>query len=218
MRIKGAIFDADGTLLDSMPIWLDVSSRWLLAQGIRPEPQLGDKLFSMTMAEGVAYLRKVYGLSQDEKKIVEEINAVVEKFYLTEVALKPGVLELLDWLRGQKIPMAVATATDEPLIAGALAHVGIDSFFGKIFTCGGVGVGKDHPLIYQKAAESIGTKPEETLVFEDALHGLLTAKRAGFYTVGIYDEVSSRQQESLEMHADLYGKDFNEILKKLQKL
>ena len=216
MRIKGAIFDVDGTLLDSMPIWMEIGARYVRSLGKEPEENLGEILFPMTMKQGAAYVKETYGLDQSIPQIIEDINAIVEKYYLQEALLKPGAIEILTWLQEKNIPMTVATSTELPLIEGAFARLHLRSFFQEIFTCTQVGAGKDKPLIYQEAARFMGTDPGETWVFEDALHGLLTAKKAGFFTVGLYDAASEKQQEDLAKNADLYGENLLEILDKLK--
>lgn len=216
MIIKGAIFDADGTLLDSMQIWMEAGSRWLKSKGIEPEPGLGDKLFAMTMTEAADYLKKNYGISMEIPEIVAELNHLVQDAYLNEIPLKDGVEEMLEWLWRNGIDITIATATDWELIEGALKHLGMRHYFHGIFTCSQIGVGKDKPDIYLKAAECMGTVPKETWVFEDALHGLLTAKRAGFRTVGVYDAASEDWQEQLKEQADIYGKDMFEVLEQFR--
>ena len=215
--MKGAIFDVDGTLLDSMPIWTDVGARYLRSLGLVPEDGLGDKLFALTMAEGADYLNRTYGLQREIPRIVAEINAIVEEFYFREAPLKPGAMELLNQMRTAGMKLSVATSTDLHLIEGAFRRLGIREYFSEIFTCSQVGAGKDKPLIYEMAAQAMGTAPVETCVLEDALHALETAKRAGFFTIGIYDEVSAARQEALRKEADLYGKSLNEILEKLKE-
>ena len=113
--------------------------------------------------------------------------------------------------------IAVATSSDYPLIEAAFKRLGIFEYFTEILTCSQVGVGKEKPLIYEKAALAMDTAPENTCVVEDALHALLTAKKAGFFTIGVYDEASAGNQKELQKNADLYGENFYEILKKLRE-
>ncbi|WP_373211861.1 HAD family hydrolase [Ruminococcus sp. 5_1_39BFAA] len=215
--MRGAIFDVDGTLLDSMPIWMDAGARYLKALGLVPEEGLGDKLFSMTMTEGADYLNHAYGLQKEPSRIITEINAIVEEFYFGEAPLKPGAMELLGQMRAAGMKLSVATSTDHHLIEGAFRRLGILEYFSGIFTCSQVGAGKDKPLIYEMAAQAMGTAPAETCVLEDALHALVTAKKAGFFTIGIYDEASAAKQEELQKEADLYGKSLSDILEKLKE-
>lgn len=180
-------------------------------------PDIGKKVFAMTMQQSAEYLKENYHVDKEIPEMVQEINDIVNRFYLSEVLLKDGVLEILDWLDEENIPCAVATATDIGPIFGALKHLNIASRFKGILTCTQVGAGKDSPLIYQKAAEIIGVKPEEACVVEDALHGLITAKKAGFITAGVYDAASEEQQEDLRKNADIYGRNMIEILEKIKK-
>lgn len=214
--VKGVIFDVDGTLLDSVKAWLTVSSNYIRSQGLVPEEGLDERIFSMSMGDGAAYLAKRYGLDKTSRQIIEEIDGILLGYYCKQVQLRDGVRELLEWIRRKEIPMAVATATDEPLIEGAFARLGIRSFFRKIFTCSQVGEGKRSPLIYKKAAECLGTDPEETLVFEDALFALKTAKTAGFLTAGVYESHCAPEQPEIMSVADLYGRNLREILDRLK--
>ena len=88
--------------------------------------------------------------------------------------------------------MTVATSGNRELTEAALARNGILDYFEQIYTCTETGAGKDEPLIYLKAAESMQAEPNETLVFEDALHAAKTAKKAGF----VVDRKSTRLNSS----------------------
>lgn len=202
--IKGAIFDVDGTLLDSMEIWEDAGARYLRRVGAEPEKDLGEILYPMTMAESAEYVKERYQLSFSPDEIIQGVLDTVRDFYFYEAPIKPGVKELLLWMRENDIPMTAATASDREHIEAAFKRLGIDGYFGRIFTCSEVGAGKRHPLIYERAAAYLGAAPGEILVFEDALYALMTAKNAGFHTVGVYDRFSGGEQEELKRQADVY--------------
>lgn len=206
--IKGAIFDVDGTLLDSMEIWEDAGARYLRRMGVMPEEGLSKILYPMTMAEGAEYVKEHYRLPFSLDAIIQGVLDTVRDFYFYEAPLKPGVKELLEQMRELKIPLAAATASDRKHIEAAFRRLGIDGYFGRIFTCAEVGAGKRQPLIYEKAAAYLKAKPEEILVFEDALYALMTARNAGFRTVGVYDRFSEGEQEELKRQADVYVKDY----------
>ena len=202
--IKGAIFDVDGTLLDSMEIWEEVGVRYLRNLGIEPEPGLSKILFPMTVTEGASYVKEHYPLKQSMDQVIEGLLNTVRDFYYDEAPLKPGVKEFLAEMKRREIPMTIATSSEREHIEAAFERLGIDQYFQKIFTCSEVGVGKSQPLVYQKAAEYLGTTPEETYVFEDVLHALQTAKNAGFRTVAVYDRFSDDDQEEIKKMADHY--------------
>ena len=177
--IKGAIFDVDGTLLDSMGIWEDVGVRYLKSIGKEPEANLSQILFPMSIEEGAKYVKEHYELPYAIDEIIEGVLSIVRDFYYYEAPLKEGVKEILAALKEKEISMVIATSSEKDHIEKAFKRLGIDGYFEKIFTCSEVGESKSSPLIYWKAAEYLRTKPEETLVFEDAFHALLTAKSAG---------------------------------------
>lgn len=202
--IKGAIFDVDGTLLDSMHIWDEAGERYLRTKGITAEPDLGERIFAMTMEEAAQYLKQVYRLEECVKEITEGINRQIEEFYLNNAEIKPGVIEFLDELKKRNITLTAATATDRYLIEGAFARLGLDEYFSRIFTCTEAGAGKEKPTIYRKAAAYMATAPKETLVFEDALHAIHTSVKAGYKTVAVYDSSSGKNQEKIRQAADIY--------------
>ena len=109
--IKGMIFDADGTLLDSMPIWDDLGVRYLKELGVEAEPGLPEILFRMSLEESAAYMKRTYGLSQTEEEIRRGVLAKLEDFYVNEVQAKPGASEYLRALHKRQIPMMIATDT-----------------------------------------------------------------------------------------------------------
>lgn len=209
--IKGVIFDVDGTLLDSMEIWMDAGARYLRRIGVEPEEKLSDILYPMTMAEGAEYVKEHYQLAVALDEIIKGVLDTVRDFYFYEAPVKPGVKDLLFWLEERKIPMAAATASDKEHIKAAFERLGLGRYFGRIFTCSEVGAGKRHPLIYERAAEYLEARPEEILVFEDALYALTTAKNAGFHTVGVYDRFSEGEQEAIRRQADIYLKDLTDL-------
>ena len=210
-NMKGAIFDVDGTLLDSMEIWNHVGDRYLQNRGIIPEPGLTDVLAAMTVGEGSAYVKGHYHLPESTDDIAQGVMDIVKDFYYNEAQLKPGAKELLERLLEQGIGMTVATSSEREHIEKAFERLGVLHYFRQIFTCTEVGAGKTKPLVYEKAAQALGTKPAETLVFEDALYAVITAKDAGFVTVGVYDRFSEADRQIMQEKTDIYLSDFREF-------
>ncbi len=194
----GAIFDLDGTILDSMSIWNEAGYLFLKKLGIEGSRNLGKRMFSMTMQEGAAYLQKRYELSLSETEIIDGIDETVADFYRNQVKLKPGMEELLHYLKQSGWKLTVATSSDRRNIEPALKRLGIDRYFDQIFTCSEVGVGKENPKIYLDAATAMNTCPRRTWIFEDALHGIQTGNAIGFQTVGVYDDFSKAQWEAIQ--------------------
>lgn len=164
--IRGAIFDLDGTLLDSMPIWEDAAERFLNSLGIEAEPGLRQILYPMSMTEGGEYLKSRYRLELSVDEIVAGVSHVIEDFYAHQVQLKEGVGQFLAGLKQAGIKMVIATSNDRQVFEGALKRLGVFDCFDQIFTCSEIGVGKSKPDIFLVAAEFMGTLPEETWVLK----------------------------------------------------
>ena len=209
--IKGVIFDIDGVLLDSMIIWTDLGERYLKSIGKEPEEGLTEKLFSMSMEQGAEYLKDKYNIDESVPEILDDINNISKNFYYNEVEAKPGVKELLEDFSSRGIKMVAATSSPRGHVERALTRVGLLEFIDRIFTNGEVGVSKHEPDIYNLAAEHMGTAPSETLVFEDSLYALKTAKSAGYLTVGIYDARGEKDQAGLKENAELYLKGYDDL-------
>lgn len=209
--IKGVIFDVDGTLLNSMPIWENLGELYLKGLGITAEKGLGNILFEMSMEEGAAYLIDVYGLTLTVPQVVQGLGEQVAKFYREKVPLKEGVRQYLNEFRARNIPMSIATAGDRKNTEAALKRLKVYSYFQGIFTCSEVGSGKSHPDIYLAAALQMDTEPENTWVFEDAYHAVLTAKKAGFRTAAVYDKANDKQLVRIWNTADIYLPEFSDF-------
>ena len=211
--IKGAIFDLDGTLLDSMFIWDTIGEDYLRSLGKEPHEDLKETFMTLTLEEAAIYYRENYGVTLSVKEIVDGVNAMVEQTYRTKVTLKLGVADYLCRLKENGVRMCVATVTDRYLVEETLERLGVRHYFSEIFTCAEVGFGKDKPIIYQKALEYLGTAKDETYVFEDMLFALNTAKTDGFPTVGVYDRHEAHQDELKEL-SDYYVLDFTDPILK----
>lgn len=200
---KAVIFDIDGTILDSMPVWEHAGEWYLRSIGVEPEKELSGILFPMSLEDGADYIISHYHLEQTRSQVVKGVKKQIRKFYFEEVQRKPGAAELLERLEELKVPAAAATSGDKECAEAALRRLGMRKSFRFILTCSEVGAGKQHPDIYLAAKELLGTEPGETWVVEDALHALQTAKKAGFCTAGVYDP-ANKEQEEIARTADVY--------------
>lgn len=209
--IKGIIFDVDGVILDSMPNWEEIGEKYLKSLGKKGKPGLRQILFPMSLEQAADYLIREYELPKTSLQVVAEVNEMIKKFYADEVELKPGVKAYLDCFRRAGVPLVIATSSGKENVTAALNRLLILDDFQAILTCSEVGKGKDSPDIYLQAAKILGTKPEETWVFEDSCHALLTAKRAGFRTVAVYDRANKDDLETLKKESDLFLQEYSEV-------
>ena len=209
--IKGAIFDIDGTLLDSMPIWENAGARYLATLGIKAKPDLKERLDALSLPEGALYMQKEYGLSVSTEDILEGVNQVVKDFYYNEAVMKPEAYALVKHLKENDVKLVIATATDKEMAKAALIRNGIWEDFIGMITCEEAGAGKTSSKVFELARQKLGTKKEETWVFEDSLYAVKTATEAGFSVCSIYDAYSAGNAEEIRRLSDIYVKDFSEI-------
>lgn len=209
--IKGIIFDVDGTLLNSMPVWENLGELYLQAQGKSAEKGLRDRLYTMGVRQGAAYLKTQYGLDQTVEEVIEGLNREVRGFYEKKVPLKEGAREYLERFRELSLPMMLATSGDKSNVRAALSRLGILSLFEGILTCLELGTDKNNPDVYLAAALQMDLEPSEILVFEDALYAIQTAKRAGFRTVAVYDKANDRDLAKIWKLTDVYLPEYTEF-------
>ena len=200
MKITGAIFDMDGTLLNSMDYWAVAASEYLKSIGIEP-PEDTDRDY---LENGIDAWREhaCPHLSIDE--VTAGVYGVMEKYYLNNVSVKPGVPEMLERLKSHGVKMCLATATDRFMVERVLTRLGIYHYFSATFTAKEVGLGKRFPLIYETAREFLGTDKSTTYVFEDASYAIETCRNNGIKVVGVYDKNSFVSESYLESLCDYY--------------
>ena len=211
MRLQSAIFDMDGTLVDSMPMWRNRAAALVQSRGLVPPPDLNRRVSGLSVLEGCALCKELCGLPGTPEELAEEVWEQVRHFYRHEARPKPGLIRFLSILKMEGVWMYVATATDRPLAEAALRTAGIDGFFRGIVTTREAGQEKgEGPEVYERALRRLRSTKKDTVVFEDALHALRTAKEAGFRTAAVYDE-SEPGQEELRRLAEYYIISYEEL-------
>lgn len=210
MNKRFALFDMDGTLIDSMPFWQSLGSDYLRAHGVTPPANLREVIGPMTISGAAAYFAAL-GITDTVEQIVNECNSMMRRAYSSVIPPRKGVEGYLAALRARGVRCCVATATDTKLAALCLERLGLLRYFEFIESCEQLGIGKDRPDIYLIAARKLGcTDPADAAVFEDAPYAARTAKQAGFYTVGVFDPAAETPPEELLATADAYITDYTE--------
>lgn len=213
--IKGVIFDIDGTLLDSMPLWNNLGERYLQKLGFTEEETegLSQRISTMPFAEGIHYIKKEYSLDMAEERIREQLREMIAGAYCDEIVLKAGVKEYLQFLKERGIPCILATAGDASLATAALKRLKVWEEFQGLLLCEDFNTSKQEAKIYQLAMERLSlSRPEEVLVCEDVFHAVKSAKQAGFQVCGILDEANREDWEKIQEVADFTAKDFYELV------
>ena len=195
-----AIFDMDGTLIDSMIFWKNLASEYLSSKGVKQIPAgILEQIKPMTMSESAALFKREFGLSGDPEA---EMNAMMDAHYRNDIPLKPGVREYLYQLHSSGVRMCVASATAEHLMESCLTRLGVRDCFEFLLSCETVGAGKRSPLVYHASAKRLRATPREIAVYEDALYAVQTAREAGYYVVGVYDDSAAKNWLTIEKLAD----------------
>ena len=203
MDKRFAIFDMDGTLVDSMVYWKHLAAEFLESKGVlEVSPAVLERIKPMTMTESAALFIEEYGLPGTAESVAAEMNAMMDGHYRRDIPLKPGVSAYLEALRQKGVSMCVASATSEDLMEACLTRLGVAHDFSFLLSCETVGTGKNRPDVYWEAAKRLGAQAEEIAVYEDALYAAETAKRAGFYTVAVRDDSNQSRWETLTALAD----------------
>ena len=210
--LKGAIFDLDGTILDSMFVWDTIGEDYLRSLGKEPKENLKETFKTFTLEQAAHYYIENYEVTLSVDEIIDGVNKMVEQYYAETVKLKPGIEVFLEKLKAKGIKMCIATVTDKHLVEAALGRLGIRNCFSEIFTCASVGHSKEEPHICREAQKHLETAKSETAVFEDALYALETAKADGFITVGVFD-IYEENQEKLKKTADIYIENYSDFEK-----
>lgn len=212
MKISGAIFDIDGTLLNSMEMWRGAAARYITSLRKTPEPDLGAKTVDMTLSELCSYLKETYRIATTEEKIGKGFNTILREDYLNGIDIKEYVPIILEKFKQRGIKMCVTTSTDKAIADEILARLGIRDYFMDIITVEGSNCLRGEPEVFFRSHELLGTPKEETVVIEDSLLAIRGAKEAGFYVIAIEDEFEKDNRRKIKEIADQYIVSFEELL------
>ncbi len=208
---EAAIFDLDGTLIDSNRVWEKIDRKYLDEKNIYISDSEIKRLAAMTYEECAEYICGK-GVDTDAETLKKEFNEMAVYEYRYNVFLKPNVREYLMLLRAKGKKIALATASPAELYEPVLRHNNIYKFFDAFCTTEEAGYGKDRPDVYLLAAHKLDTAPECCAVFEDVMKGIFSARDAGMMTVGVYDKYSEDDIVTMRSAADRYIMDFSEML------
>lgn len=215
-KIRAAVFDVDGTLLNSSPMWRSLTFVYAEKLGINAPADLFRTLNSLSLEQCAAYYRDVLGVKKSYEEILNGIIDLAREGYAESVPEITGAAAFLKALSERHIPAAVATASDIASIKPAFARLDMLPYITTIESCTTVGKSKEHPDVYLKCAADLGAAPHETVVFEDALYAAKTAKAAGFSVIGVLSEaVEESDRIALQKLCDRCITDYTELLGEL---
>lgn len=219
MEIKAAIFDMDGTLVDSLMLW-DVlwssfGEKYFNNKDFRPNAKDDKAVRTLTLKDAMELIHKNYNMGESGQELLNFADNLMLDFYSNTVELKSGVREFLDYCKQNGVKMCIASATAPELVKVAIKHCDIEKYFLKVFSCADLGLGKDKPDIFLLASEFFGEELKDTWVFEDSVVAIETATKIGMPTVAIYDRFNFGQEKMQEIATEYIAK--GESLLKLIK-
>lgn len=221
MDFDCAIFDLDGTLLDSMGVWDQIDIDFLAKRGIDVPDDYAIKINRMRSSEIAVYTIRRFHLKDKPEDLVQEWIDMAMDAYASRLPLKEGVFTYVRGLYERGIPMAVATSSDRALVLPALKRTGILPMMKAVVTSDDVRADKGTPEIYRYALARINEaagrtgdtqiQPAACVVFEDILEGVQGAKAGGFRAVGVYDQRNRKNEEAIRAASDRYIRSFTEL-------
>lgn len=201
-QIKAVIFDFDGTLADSLWMWRQVDEVFLCRIGKTCDETYIELMRNASFEDGAQITIDRYGLDLTPQAVIDAWLSIAIELSNNEIELKPGVLDYLKALNQAQIPYALATSSLPVLCMPVLRRYGIQDWFKAIITSEDIPRSKRSPDVFFKTSDALGFNPSEVVVFEDILMGIETAKKAGFYTAGIYDRYAQAEFQAIQKVAD----------------
>ncbi|WEV76230.1 HAD family phosphatase [Bifidobacterium sp. ESL0800] len=213
---KAAIFDLDGTLLDSMDVWHQVDVDFFAERGLTLTDDYMSDVCAMKPDEVARYTIERYGLDDTPNELSRHWDEMVLEAYGTTVQAKPHAVEYLDDLKASGARLAVATSLSPKVREIAMRHVGIDSYFETVVSVEDTkAASKSSPEVYLLAASRLGVRPEHCTVFEDLLTAVRTAKKAGMGVWAMEDSYSAIDRDEIARIADGVINDFDDAPRQL---
>jgi len=211
LGFDAAIFDLDGTLLDSMWVWHAVDKAFFAARGLDLPCDYVQEILSMTFRETAEYTIKRFGLDETVEAVMAEWNEMSFQQYREHVKLKPGACEYLEKLRAKGVKLATATALTTHVMQAVLESNGVLHLFDALTSADEVARGKTHPDIYLLAAQKLGVEPRRCIVFEDVPKTLRGIHAAGMTACAVWEPCNGSWDE-MTRQFDVYIKGFEELL------
>ena len=206
--IDSAIFDLDGTLIDSMHVWTKIDVDFLTGRGIDVPGNYTADICDMTFREAADYTVRTFCLTDTPEELIEEWNRMAAVEYGQNIYLKPYAREYLERLKRSNIKLGIATSLPQVLYEPVLKLNGIYDFFDAICTVEDVTRGKEYPDLFIHTADRLKASPECCVVFEDILPAVLSARAAGMRVCAVYDDSSKEKWMDITLAAEWAIYDF----------
>ncbi len=208
-----AIFDMDGTIMDSLDVWGKIDREFLEnKRGIKVPDDYVHAISAMSFTEIANYTRERFNLPDSAEELKAEWTQLAEYEYAHNIFLKDGVREYIDLLKKQGKKIALCTSSPDYFYVPCLKNNGVYEMFDSFTNTCEAGEGKNSTRVFLLAAQKTGAKPQRCIIFEDVLSAATSAKNAGMLVCGVFDERSLVHRDTMKKICDFYIDSFNEIL------
>lgn len=212
-KYKLFIFDCDGTLIDSMPMWGNIDFEYAKLNNFTITSDISDIMNHLSMGQCAEYYITHFGLDKTVDEVLEEFSFLAAEGYRTKCPEKPGAKLFVDFLKARGIKTALVTSNTLSIVKPGLERLGMWESLDFKVSCEDLHTSKHEPLAFNTACEYFGLKPEDCMVVEDAFYAAETAKNAGYNVIGIYDtELTAEETEKLKKLSDYYISDYKELI------
>lgn len=207
-HFNAAIFDLDGTLIDSMGIWEKIDIDFLTKRGLPVPETYINEICARSFREAAEYTINLFHLDERAADLISEWNGMAIYEYSHNIGLKPYAKEYLALLKSCGIKLGTATSLPKVLSEPVLRNNNIYDYFDIQCSTDEVNRGKEFPDVFILASKKLEVLPDQCIVFEDLLPGIISAKKAGMKAFCIYDESSKEHRTEIQKIADGYLYDF----------
>lgn len=212
-RVEYAVFDLDGTVLDSMHLWQNLGEDFLRLHGKTLPCEMHDAVNEMTVTDAIFWCNENMDLCVPVEQGLAEVTGLVQDAYANQVKAKPFAQEYLQALAASETKICAATQSDRAYIEPALSRLGLADRFSFVAYAAELGVAKQDVRFWHRIAAQLGTTTEKLTVFEDSLFAMKTAKAAGCRVVAVYDEAAKQQNDEIRSVCDFYAGSFARFVK-----
>lgn len=211
-NVDACIFDLDGTLVDSMWVWVSVDEEYIRKYKLTKPKDFHAGMEGMSYSETAQYFLDCFpSIPLSREEIMDEWTQMAHEKYMTEVLLKKGAKEFLQDLKERGIKTGIASSNSKEMIVDTLKSHGIAEYIDSVRSACEAGAGKPSPDVYLLVAKDLNAEPKRCLIFEDVPMGILAGKNAGMKTCAVDDDFSKGQEEKKRTLADYYIQDYDDI-------
>ncbi len=212
-----AIFDLDGTLIDSTSLWSEIDRNFFLRRGMEIPPHYNEEIAHVGLDKAANITRTKYFPNEKEEDIIKEWKDMSLKAYQNDIPLKEHGDELLKLLKEKGVKLAIATANSKELYEPCLKRLGVWDYFDFVIDVNSTKEGKNSSEIYDMASSKFNLKSENVVIFEDLYEAIMTSYNANYLTIAMYDKHSIRNVEIIKDKSHLFIENFQEVIDEIKK-